>query len=65
MAGPRLTNARGVELLASRRGPFRSDTGKASRNHYTLRKIASGYGRWLGFFSAPASSILPNLQACA
>jgi hypothetical protein len=34
---------------APRRGPFRRDDGGKSRNRYSVRKVASGYGRWIGF----------------
>jgi integrase len=36
------------QAITPRRGPFRSQDGGAARNAYTLRKVAGGYGRWLG-----------------
>ena len=49
------------------RGPFRRDAG-APRNPFSLRKLAAGYGRWLGYLSgqgllddgAPAARVTPE-----
>jgi site-specific recombinase XerC len=38
-----------ARAIAPRRGPFRCDGGGPARNPHTVRKVASGYGRWLGY----------------
>jgi site-specific recombinase XerC len=37
------------QAIAPRQGPFRRDGGGRARNPSSVRKAASGYGRWLGY----------------
>lgn len=68
-AWPEADRAAWEQAVAPRRGPFRKNQGGRGPNAASLSKLASGYGRWLGFLrqagelderEAPAVRVTPE-----